>query len=370
MGPPRAIPPGPPIGHPLAGAGSVNRSAAFVLGWSVVVVETSCIAHVPQAGETVEFMERSELIGTTAHQQPLEARPAFHLILLNQLDRPGVLENGGFAVAVSASFIAIFRIFTYPSAPILTPTYEPRVKVQLLDVVKLGADPPDGSFRALRGIGALELGLGHRSNGQDGCALAEHQRIDGQGNDFACFALTNPPSNALNLHDGSFTTHYAFLNLFAKALVPDPGGGPVRATATAGGGFEWELPCHFDACMPYQMRVRYGPVVARWVAEGELAVARGHFWQLPVVGTVPLDAMLRLTLSGSVHLGAIGSPFGDFSAQLAWVKRNTTGPGVGLFVGVHLGRDDLNIRFEQQLNRFEFGLVIDPAPLEQIGGNR
>jgi hypothetical protein len=296
--------------------------------------------------------------------------PSTSCCLYNALARPGYFDEGGFAWTASVSFIQVIRLFDTPSAPLLTPTYEPRAKVQLFEVLRLGEDDVPGRRFAPRGLGALELGLGHRSNGQDGCALTDHVRIPGHGNDFDCIALTSPPSNTLNLHDGSFTTNYLLANLRAKLLVPAAGGGPIQWSATAGAGIEWNLPCGFDACMPFQMRDRYGPVIFRWQAEGELVAIRDRSVHLFGVGQVPLDASVRATLQGAVHLGAKRPAFSDFSAEVAFVPRDPRGPGVGLFLRVHHGSDYLNIRFEHQFNALLFGAVIDPAPLERIGERR
>ncbi len=345
----------------MSGAARLAAISALVCG---------CIAHVPRSAETVEFLEPSTIAGTTAPHQPLEAHGAVHVLAYDGLDRPGLLEAGGFAWTASASLLAVARMWNLPSAPVLTPTYEARGKVQLVEVLRLGRDPtaaPGATARAPRALAALELGLGHRSNGQDGCALADHRRIPGQGNDFACVPLTDPPSSALNLHDGSFTMHYALANLRSKLLVPDARGGPVRASATAGAGVEWALPCRFDACMPAQMRARYGPVVLRWLAEGELVVLRDAHLDVPGLGAVPLDGSLRAAVAGRVHLGAARSPFGDFSATVSFVPRPPSGNGVGLFAAVHLGRDDLNIRFEERFDALIFGAIIDPVPIERIG---
>lgn len=43
------------------------------------------------------------------------------------------------------------------------------------------------------------------------------------------------------------------------------------------------------------------------------------------------------------------------------MPRDGSGLGIGPFVSVHRGRDPLNIRFEETLDTFSVGIVVDAA---------
>jgi hypothetical protein len=328
--------------------------AALLLGSS------GCAAHLPRSDEALPFMERSTFALSTARGQTAEVSPAFHVLVGDGLGEER-LEHGGAALVSSISLLSTLRLWHEDSAPVRTPTYEPRAKLQLFRVA------PAGSGRAVARLVALELGAGHRSNGQRGCSLAGHVRRPGD-TDFGCAPATNPPVQALNLEDGSFTTNYAFAGANVRWLLPGPPGEPVAAAFTLGSGAEWHVPCGLGSCMQPQMRARHGAVVGRWRVEGELLLLRGVSRALLAGRSVRLDSSLRVTLSGEVHLGAAGGPFGGTDAEIALVPRDRRGWPLGLFVRRHVGRDPLNIRFEERLDAWLFGVTLDPGPLEKLGG--
>jgi hypothetical protein len=329
-----------------------------------------CIAHLPRSDEPTELLERSYVGASTAKNSSLEARPAFHLLLGNGLDQPALFEEGGFAATALFSFLFTLRIARDPSAPVRTPTYEPRLMLQLFDVRPLGArDATAERPRPVR-IAALELALGHRSNGQSGCSLANHVRRPGD-TDFTCAPLTDPPDPRLNVEDGSFTTDYLGAGGFVRLLVPGPGPGLVDGALTAGAALEWELPCPYGTCMEAGLRARYGDVLARLRAEGEVLAFRGRMGELPLLGPVRLDSSLRLTVTSTLHLAtAAHGTFGNVAIQVALLPRNERGWIVGLFAQRNIGYDYLNIRFEERLDSWVFGAVIDPTPLEELGRGR
>lgn len=302
-------------------------------------------------------MERSYASVSSDRRQAFEVDPALHLILRNGLEAPRVLESGGITASLSLSFLGALRVFREDSAPVRTPTFEPRAKLQLFAVGRPRAGAPPPADVSPPWLAALELTVGHRSNGQQGCALAEHVRT-GRG-DFDCVPLTDPPSDALDLASGSFTTQYLAIGLAGQRQL----GGPDRPAVFVSGrsALEWHPPCHFGACMPEPMRRRYGAAVGRLSVELELpAVWRVSRW-VPFLGAES-DLGLRMVLAGSRHLGTVGRPaFGDASAELAVLSRTPRGLGVGVFVRRHQGRDDLNIRFEERLDAWIAGIMLDPG---------
>jgi len=329
-------------------------------GAALLLLACGCVAHLQRDGEPTEFLEPTT-VGALNHQGDyFEIDGAAHLLILDTLGRPELWREGGSAASLTLSFIGMLRVFDLPSAPVRTPTYEPKLRLQLFRVAPLPA--PAGEAPPFR-IVAVELGIGHRSNGAEGCALADHGPPG--RNDFDCPALTTPPSSALNLKDGSFTTNYLEAGLWARFLRPLEGGGPLASAATAGFWGEWHPPGP-PPFMPAEMRTRYGSVVLHGQLLGELAVLRGRHWNLPVVGPVSIESVARVTLAGQLHADPAGGPFGGGSAELALLPRGPRGYGLGLFVRRLFGRDPLNIRFEQQLDAWMVGLIFDPNPIERI----
>lgn len=290
-----------------------------------------------------------------------EARPAAHVVFFNGLDDPGLQARGGWTFSTGLALLATVRMTNEPSTPIRTPSYEPRLRLQ---VFRLSAPRVSGD-RATRLLGALELAAAHYSNGQKGCALADHLRGSGFS-DFDCIPQTDPPSTELNVLDGSFTTNYLGASLAGRWTSLPAAGGPATWTASATAGLEWHVPCRFAGCMDPPMRARYGEVVTRWSVEVDRLLVRGRAWRFPLVGPVPVDARLRATAMGRLHFSSASGRFGDVTLETALVQRYPGGFGVGPFVRLHRGRDDLNIRFEERLDAWIFGIVVDPVPPEVL----
>lgn len=325
----------------------------------LVAALPACAAHLPAAGERTAFLERSAVTLSSDRSQSFEVDPAIHLLLWNGLE-DGALEEGGFATVGSVSFLGSVRMLHGPSSPIRIPTYEPRARLQLLRAVVLGRgeDAPETGHRLL---GGLDLLVGHRSNGQDGCALAGHTRTG--RTDFACVADTDPPDQRLNLTTGSFTTNYVGAGTGLAWIAPAARPGAPAAVIAGAASLEWNVPCALGACMPPEMRARYGAAVARGTLDAELP----GIWQVAVAGGTPLG--LRASVAGTLHAWATARrPFGDASAELALVARPPRALGVGLFVRRHQGSDPLNIRFEERLDAWFVGLSLEPAPLGRAEG--
>ncbi len=319
-----------------------------------------CLAHFPRPDEPIPFVERTTVGVSPGSDQLFEAKPALHVYFANGLDDEAVQARGGWTVSTAFSLLGAVRMMDEPSTPIRTPSYEPRLRLQIF---RLGA--PRAAGRGVsRLLGMLELTAAHYSNGQKGCALADHLRGSGSS-DFDCIPETDPPSTALNVLDGSFTTHYLGATVAARRAALPADGGPATWTAAASAGMEWHLPCRFAGCMDPPMRARYGEVVARWSAEVDLLLVRASR-RVPLLGVVPVDARLRATAQGRVHFSSASGVFGDVALEAALVQRYPRGFGVGPFVRLHRGRDDLNIRFEERLDTWTFGVVIDPAPPETL----
>ncbi|BDG02019.1 hypothetical protein [Anaeromyxobacter oryzae] len=351
--------PGAPGGRAIRPAGAHRRIPLSLA--ATALLSAGCAAHLPRNDEPVAFLERSTVAVSSDRRQAFEAHPALHVLLWNGLDAPELLDGGGTAAVLSLSFLGDFRIWRDASTPVRTPTYEPRARLQLFRVARLGAAPgePSDALEAHRLVAALSFDVGHRSNGEEGCALADHVR-DGKS-DFACTATTDPPSDRLNVRDGSFTTNYAGAGAALRWLPARGGALPDGSAFTAAGGVEWNVPCDLGACMPAEMRARYGAVRAAWSLEAELPV--------PAARLFPATRGIRVRAGaeGAVHLGTSGrGPWSDFSAEVAVMRATRGGLDMGLFLRRHQGPDYLNIHFEERLDAWTFGLVVDPAPPDAL----
>jgi hypothetical protein len=341
----------------------VRRGAAA----AALLLAAGCVAHLPREGEPAEFLEPTEVGALTAPHEYFEADGALHLVLWNGLGDPAVWSRGGVRTTGVLSLLAAIRTSSDVSAPVRLPTYEPRLMVEVLDVVPLGEDGR-GAPGALapRGVFGALVAFAHRSNGADGCALADHAPpVQGARDDFDCAALTDPPSTALNLRDGSFTTNYVSGRLAARVVWPTATGGPIAGAVAATLGAEWHPPGPPPFMAP-EMRARHGPVVGLATLVGELEVLRERPVHLPLAGEVPLGATVRASAAGRLHLGADRGPFGGGWAQIALLPRSARGYGLGLFARRLFGSDPLNIRFEQALDAWMIGVIFDPSPLERV----
>jgi hypothetical protein len=339
--------------HRAAAPSRASARARTTTAAAALLAACGCAAHLPRADEPVAFLERSSVELSSDRRQAFEARPAIHLLLVNGLDDADAGATRHTAAVLSASFLGDFRVWRDTSAPVRAPTYEPRARLQLLRGATFGSSP--GGARPHRLLGALSLDVGHRSNGEEGCALAEHLR-DGGPSDFDCVATTDPPSDRLNVRDGSFTTNYVGGGLALRWVAGAGASVPAGTALTARGGAEWNVPCNLGACMPAAMRARYGAVRTGWELAAEVPLAGAPAW-------AARGLRVRAGAEGSVHLGTSGrGPWSEVSAELALMRAARGGLDGGLYVRRHFGRDYLNIRFEERLDAWTIGLVLDPAP--------
>ncbi|WP_059435649.1 hypothetical protein [Anaeromyxobacter sp. PSR-1] len=298
-----------------------------------------------------------------ASDQLFEAQLPLHLFLYDGLDRRRLMNDGGLGLALTFSFIGTLRMETSQSTPIRPPSYLPRLRLQLVDVLPLASS---GATRADRLLVSVGLIAAHHSNGQKGCALRDGALLPGATSDFDCgWPPGVPPSNELNLDSGSFTEHVLGAELLLRWLSFPASGGASRGGVTTKLGFDWNVPCSFSGCIEPAMRHRHGETAIRWLASGELEIT-GRHRAIPLRRRMASDARLRLTASGAVHLG-FGrghSPYGDAAFDLAYVTHFDHGGSGGPFVRYHRGHDPLNIRFEERWDVWMIGYLVEfTAPL-------
>ncbi|WP_245530016.1 hypothetical protein [Anaeromyxobacter dehalogenans] len=336
---------------------------------NVLLALTACAAHFPRVEEPTLDLEPITIGVPFARNQLFEAQLPLHFFLHDGLEHPRLMNDGGFGVAPAFSFIATLRMETSQSTPIRPPSYLPRLRLQLVDVLPLAWRSASHADRLLVSLGVMAA---HHSNGQKGCALRDGALLPGATSDFDCgWPPGVPRSGELNLDSGSFTEHLLGAELLLRWLSFPVDGGASRGGATGKHGVDWNVPCTFSGCIEPAMRRRYGESAIRWLASGEL-LAAGHHRAIPFRAREASDARLRLTASGAVHLG-LGqghSPYGDAPFDLAYLTRFEHGGSGGPFVRYHHGRDPLNIRFEERWDVWLVGYLVEltgPPMLEGPG---
>lgn len=243
------------------------------------------------------------------------------------------------------------------SAPIRSPSYMPRFKLQLLRAYG-GRGPYISGFRNIAG---LHLVLGHHSNGGDGCVFADQDPN-------TCDDPENPasPSDREVRRDGEFSTNYyefgAYHRLAGSTVVP--------------GVFPQLLWGSLDAAVTYQRHVKrkvgpfggahpdfaalYGDRRLRVEGSGHLAIS------LPVPGNWYFVPRIRLSYE-SFTPRAERFPGADTHVlQLEANVQLATLPGVSTLwddvrVGVRFidGQDYYNTHFARDIRRWQVLVYVD-----------
>jgi hypothetical protein len=160
---------------------------------------------VPREHMLVPFMEGTDVFLTSPSDTVFEARIAPHLIVKQTfgdvLDLPGQrarVEGGReakhFGWVVSGTPAVILRTLRQVSDPVRTPSYMPRVNVQLLYATGVSRKLQENTGLLRKGsapeIGVYEFHemVGHHSNGQDGRLFIPQERIDNADSDAAADA--------------------------------------------------------------------------------------------------------------------------------------------------------------------------------------
>jgi hypothetical protein len=335
----------------------------------LILLAAGCSAHFRHVDEPMFDLEPLWMGVPIARGQLFEAELPHHVVFHNGLDRTGSLEAGGFSTALSFSFVAHVRVMSSWANPVLPPSYLPRLKLQLIEVVPLGAE---GARHAQRLAGVLAFSAGHRTNGQTGCALAGGVPRTPGGSDFDCvWPAGVTPSADLNLENGAFSANLVSADLSARWLLFPGDGGFVQRSLAGRIGVDWMPSCRFAGCIDPALRARYGEVMIRWGASGEWVLIDRPHRALPFSERRATDSRLRASLYGAFNRGVEAGfdPFWFTAAELAWLTHFEAGGSGGPFVRYWRGRDDLNLRFERNHSAVTVGYLVElAAPLQLAGG--
>lgn len=344
--------------------GRIAGGGPWAMAWWPVLAgawlaSAACAAHFPRVEEPAIDFEPLTIGFPLAEDQLFEAQLPLHLFLHDGLDRRRLMNDGGFGAALTFSFIITLRMETAQSTPIRPPSYLPRLRLQLVEILPLAARRPGRADRLVISLGLVGA---HYSNGQSGCALRHGVLLPGAASDFDCAWPSDVARSAeLNLDSGSFTDHVLGAEVLLRWLSFPADGGAARAGATTRLAIDWNVPCSFSGCIEPEMRHRYGEAAFRWLASGEVEVIGRRHRPFPFRSRRASDARLRASASGAVHVG-LGdghSPFTDAAFELAYLTHFDGGGSGGPFVRYRLGHDDLNIRFEERREVWIVGYLVE-----------
>ena len=303
-----------------------------------------------QESSTVGFSVSDQFSHSSG--EVFEARPALHFYLYDGLQNDDIWRRGGWGMTVSGTFLSTARMLRDESAPVRVPSYNPRIKVQEIHLQRIGGGKnPDALLLG------MQFHLGHYSNGQDGCGYAGHTRNPNPAQADGDFGPLSCPGAGtdLNLVNGSFSLDYLRLDIvsayWTKVSSDDERG--LRTPAwdfSATAGVQWNgLPG--PGSMDPVLEDRYG----LWAIPVELQVE--HFT------CVEKQHSVRMTLATVLHLPRQSEVWGSAELTLAYIFKRL---GVGGFVRGRVGRDELNMRFEQTRNDLTVGLLLDPNTVPDL----
>lgn len=324
-----------------------------------LAASAGCSAHFHRPDEQVLDFEPLWMGVPVARDHLFEAQLPHHVDLHNGLDRPRALDDGGFSTTLTFSFIAHIRVMSTQSTPVLPPTYLPRLRLQLNEVLPVG--PTTGPW-AHRLAGYFGLTAARRANGQTGCALQGGLPKAGSSSDFDCtWPDGTTPSADLNLENGAFATNFVAFDLFGRWLLFPSEGGVVKRSLSGKVGVDWMVPCGFAGCIDAGLRARFGVLMFRWATVGEWVVLDHPHRVIPFSQHRAADSRLRASLYGAFNRGqeAGYDPFWYTAAELAWLTHFDGGGMGGPFVRYWRGRDDLNIRFEESHSAVTVGFLVE-----------
>jgi len=321
----------------------------------------------PRERMLVPFMEGTDVFLTSPTDTIFEARIAPHLIIKQTfgdvLDLPaqrarveGGREAKQFGWVISGTPAVRLRMLRGVSDPVRTPSYMPRVNLQLLYATGLSQKIQEHATGGRRGatseIGIYEFHaiVGHHSNGQDGCLFSTQKRVY---NAEDCTPALAPDAETaqriINRHDGSFSTNYVRAGLNYRGTRVDPTTLVDDQDWTV--GLELEQNFHMDPNV-YPLYGRTRLTASAGFAGRPSRRSGGHWWDREHWWTC--DA--RREVKGSLKY-IYGHPDTVWPVALtaeAACFPSTEG-GWGFFVRYYAGQDYYNLGFLDNIHRWQAG---------------
>lgn len=263
------------------------------------------------------------------------------------------------AYSISGTPAVRIRMLRDVSAPVRTPSFMPRVNIQVLWARNFKAALTAARARASRDAAPADMRatlaqlprvslweghviVGHHSNGQDGCITTEQERVPANTGDCVPVGVT-PTEGAINRHDGSFSTNYvrAGINYSRNWMNGSTDLQAVRE-ARLRADFEYHPRAWVDEnIVDIYGRARVllgGAYAARGVGicKKRLEGSAGLVWNPGVVDTVP-------ELSTTVQASCFP----------------TVNGGWGFFARFYTGQDYYNIGFLDTITRVHVGATFN-----------
>lgn len=320
------------------------------------------VATETNRGSIIPFLEGTDVFATSDEDVVFEANIQPHLIgFQNFTDSLEVTREKSVSVSVSGTPGVRIRMFTSTSRPVRTPSYQPRVNLQLLWIrdrdrvtsalkelhARLGLPERKDDYVRM-GLWEAHVIVGHHSNGQDGCFFEGQERDQ----DDVCQPPVDFDPDLVNRTDGSFSTNFirTGINYRRNWLLPVEQGS-IDSIAVKELTFRGEVEWHPRAWVDEEMVDYYGRVRIRAAADWARSRTGARGWQCPK----------RLQVGGALEY--IDSPPGDVShwVQTAQVSCfPTENGGWGLFVRVYNGQDYYNLGFVEEIRRLQVGVTFNP----------
>lgn len=268
--------------------------------------------------------------------------------------------------AISGTPAVRLRMLRDVSAPVRTPSYMPRVNVQVLWARNFKAalrersagldmkTRPDfvAALARLPSVSLWEAHLivGHHSNGQDGCITTEQER-DPSDSDACAPAGVVPTKENINRIDGSFSTNYLRMGInysrnWMNNDAPDSSAPATELQAVREARLRVDFEYHPRAWVDEDIVDLYGRArvhLAGAYAARDIGICRkrlegsaGVVWNPGVVETVP-------ELSGTVQVSCFPA----------------TNGGWGFFARLYTGQDYYNIGFLDRITRLHVGATFN-----------
>ncbi|MCP4604647.1 MAG: hypothetical protein GY847_29690 [Proteobacteria bacterium] len=335
------------------------RFAASLLLSALLVAAGSAAAEdvQPLTFTGYEFLENQYMFWSPQKivQNEDSARLAFeaqvgpHLTIYSwQLSGPDPTLETNHELRLLFTFQTGLRMTTARSAPVITPSYMPKFRLQWLarQTPSTGEGTPIRDWR----YGVMVDLWSHHSNGQDGCTfLPLPEESDGD-------CTSRDSAVDLNEHNGSFATNYlSVTGLLRHSWDATHESRRTSLIASAGLQFHHNFP--FGG-LEDDLRELWG----RWHAlvGTEIRfkpVNRRKHWAGYLYGRYRIDLMIDGGRDSLIP--GVEARRDSHTGEIGWICTKLL--GIGLFLRVAGGREYYNIQFTQDVTRFQFGLVIDTS---------
>jgi hypothetical protein len=326
-------------------------------------------AETPYAPENYEFLERQYVFGSPQKIEingqrdalALEAQVGPHVTLWGRGWGPDPRLAWNDELRVLFTFQTQLRLVTSDSAPVVTPSYLPQLRVQWLRrrTYVDGVLNPSSDWRW-----GLTLDLfSHHSNGQDGCTLLPLPAPDESPTPSRAPACARRgTATGINERNGSFSTNHLGLNVHARWSPQDKFKGPSASLiGTLGVQLHHDFP---GGGLSEELERLWG----RWHVHGEL---EGRRYYPPDVRQGYGYLRYRLDAMTGGHdplLPGIDASHWRHTAELGAVFAKLH--ELGVFLRLVTGREYYNIEFAQEVTRLQLGITIDtfgqPAHFELL----